>query len=303
MKPDDSLRRLPIYMLLDCSEAMAGEPIEAVRMGLRSLLSDLQTDPSALETVWLSVITFGSSAKQVVPLTGIGSFVEPELRTDTEAGRALGAGLRVLLDASAREVRKTTADVKGDCKPLVFIMTVGAPTDDWKSAADEIKQNRIVGNIIGCAAGPGADDTVLKRITETVVRLEDTCPGTLGDFLPWDDRSIGSSEEFMKLAEGGMLNLEEGGSEEGGFGAPSLEITCESGEQISVPLGAKPVYIGGGDDQIRIPGLQEHAAGVILEDGKIQHIDPESGNRTDLKDGSKIQIGKIEIVVRAKQKA
>ena len=207
MKPDDSLRRLPIYMLLDCSEAMAGEPIEAVRMGLRSLLSDLQTDPPALETVWLSVITFGSSAKQVVPLTGIGSFVEPELRTDTEAGRALGAGLRVLLDASAREVRKTTADVKGDCKPLVFIMTVGAPTDDWKSAADEIKQNRIVGNIIGCAAGPGADDTVLKRITETVVRLEDTSPGTLGAFMAWVSSSITTTSQSVSAQGDAPVNL------------------------------------------------------------------------------------------------
>ena len=186
-------------------------------------------------------------------------------------------------------------------------MTAGAPTDNWEKLADEIKKNRIGGNIVGCPAGPGADDGVLKRITETVVRLEDTSPGILGTFMYWVTDTIDTTESSERcrswnFPEDWMLNLEEGGSSEGGFGAPSLEITCESGEQISVPLGAKPVYIGGGDDQIRIPGLQEHAAGVILEDGKIQHIDPESGNRTDLKDGSKIQIGKIEIVVRAKQK-
>ena len=55
-------RRLPVYLVLDVSGSMSGEPIEAVRMGLKQLLSDLQDNPQALETVWLSVITFGSSA-------------------------------------------------------------------------------------------------------------------------------------------------------------------------------------------------------------------------------------------------
>ena len=83
-------RRLPIYMLLDTSGSMSGEAIEAVRMGIRSLLGDLQTDPQAMETVWLSVITFDSNARQVVPLTEIGSFTEPSI--DATGGTAMGEG-------------------------------------------------------------------------------------------------------------------------------------------------------------------------------------------------------------------
>ena len=67
-------RRLPVYLLLDCSGSMHGDPIEAVKTGLRQLRSDLQSDPQALESVWLSVITFDNSARQVVPLTEIGAF-------------------------------------------------------------------------------------------------------------------------------------------------------------------------------------------------------------------------------------
>ena len=59
-------RRLPVYLLLDCSGSMSGEPIEAVRQGIATLISDLQGDPQALETAYLSVITFDSSAQQVV---------------------------------------------------------------------------------------------------------------------------------------------------------------------------------------------------------------------------------------------
>jgi uncharacterized protein YegL len=57
------MRRLPIYILLDTSGSMRGEPIEAVKTGLRALLSSLSRDPYALETVYLSIITFDREAK------------------------------------------------------------------------------------------------------------------------------------------------------------------------------------------------------------------------------------------------
>ena len=90
------VRRLPVYLLLDCSGSMSGEPIEAVRQGIDSLLSDLKGDPQALETAYLSVITFASSAQQVVPLTELMSFNPPELHASGLT--SLGGALRVLKD-------------------------------------------------------------------------------------------------------------------------------------------------------------------------------------------------------------
>ena len=63
------MRRLPVYLLLDCSGSMYGEPIEAVKNGVQVLVSTLRQDPYALETAYLSIITFDSSAQQVSPLT------------------------------------------------------------------------------------------------------------------------------------------------------------------------------------------------------------------------------------------
>jgi len=85
------------------------------------------------------------------------------------------------------------------------------------------------------------------------------------------------------------------------FRQVSLEIRWAPNETTSVTLGTKPVYIGGGDDHAYVAGLPQHAASVVLEQGKIQYIDSATGKRTDLKDGSKIKIGKIDLVVRAKQ--
>jgi uncharacterized protein YegL len=184
---DSTMRRLPVYLLLDCSGSMQGEPLQAVQMGIRSLIAELKGNPQALETCWLSIITFSASARQAVPLTEIGLFQEPTL--EANGTTALGEALKLLMDCIEREVRKTTADQKGDWKPLVFIMTDGLPTDSWEGHARELRKRR-PGNIIACAAGPDAEDDVLKRITEVVVRLQNVSPGTLSAFMKWVSASV-----------------------------------------------------------------------------------------------------------------
>ena len=43
---------------------MRGEPIEAVKAGIDALLKSLCNDPYALETAYLSIITYNSQAEQ-----------------------------------------------------------------------------------------------------------------------------------------------------------------------------------------------------------------------------------------------
>jgi uncharacterized protein YegL len=199
-------RRLPVYLLLDCSGSMSGEPIEAVRQGLRALVSDLRGDPQALETAYISVITFASSAQQICPLTELVAFQEPNV--DAGGSTSLGDALKLLEKCLDSEVRKSSESQKGDWKPLVFLMTDGQPTDSWESAADRIKQKK-VGNIIACAAGPGADETILKRITEIVVRLDNLQPDALKLFFKWVSSSIKMTSQSVTLvtADAPPVNL------------------------------------------------------------------------------------------------
>ena len=148
---------------------------------------DASRDPTALETAFLSVITFDSGARQVSPLTELMLFTEPNL--DASGSTALGEALKLLEQAVDKEVRKSTATQKGDWRPLVFIMTDGQPTDSWQDAADRIKLKKL-GNIIACAAGSGAATEPLKRITEVVVKLDNLQPDTLKQFFKWVSDSI-----------------------------------------------------------------------------------------------------------------
>lgn len=79
-----------------------------------------------------------------------------------------------------------------------------------------------------------------------------------------------------------------------------LDVIWAPGEVTSITLGNKPVHIGGGDDHVYIHGLPQHALAILLEGGKVQCIDSASGKRSDLKEGSTIKIGKVEVVVRTK---
>ena len=198
-------RRLPVYLLLDTSGSMSGEPIEAVRQCLKVLLSELRNDPHALETAYLSVIVFNSSAQQVVPLTELLTFQEPNL--DAGGSTALGEALSLLDKCMDREVMKSSPSQKGDWKPLVFIITDGQPTDNWESAADRIKQKRGC-NIIACAAGPSADEFVLKRITESVVKLNNLNPGDLSAYFKWVSSSIRmTSQSVTQVSPDTPINL------------------------------------------------------------------------------------------------
>ncbi len=184
------MRRLPVYLLLDTSGSMSGEPIEAVKNGVQIMISSLRQNPQAIETAFLSVITFDSTAQQIIPLTDLASFQMVDIKATGVT--ALGEALKLVAHKIDTEVQKTTSEQKGDWKPLVFIMTDGIPTDDWQSGLNEFKKSKVAFTV-ACAAGSGADANILKQITENVVSLDTADSASIGKFFQWVTASIGVS--------------------------------------------------------------------------------------------------------------
>lgn len=193
------MRRLPVYLLLDTSGSMSGEPIEAVKNGVQMMLHSLRQNPQAIETAYVSIITFDSEAKQIVPLTDLASFQMVDIKAQSTT--SLGAALGLLADKMELEITKTTTDQKGDWKPLTFIMTDGVPTDDWQVGFNKLK-NVNKGLIVGCAAGQGADDSILKQITGSVVRLDNADSESISKFFQWVTASISTTS--TKVEETGI---------------------------------------------------------------------------------------------------
>lgn len=200
------MRRLPVYLLLDTSGSMFGEPIQAVNNGVDVLVSTLRSDPYALETAYLSIITFNSSAQQVIPLTELSNFQKPSI--DAGGCTALGEALSLLAQKVDAEVTKTTAEVKGDWKPLVFIMTDGEPTDNLNKGLAEFKKRKF-GMVVACAAGQDANTDTLKKITECVVQLDTADSATIKSFFKWVSASVSTGSQKVEDAGVEVAGLSE----------------------------------------------------------------------------------------------
>lgn len=200
------MRKLPVYLLLDTSGSMTGEPIEQVKNGVQMLVSALRQDPYALETAFLSVIGFSSSASQLVPLTELNAFQPPNLTAS--GATSFGEALALVADRAETEVTKTSAEVRGDWKPMVFIMTDGMPTDDWEKGWDKFKSKKW-GIVVGCAVNEGDTDVLQKVCGEAVVRLSTSDSGAMAAFFKWVSASVSTSSQKIDLEKTEVSGMDE----------------------------------------------------------------------------------------------
>lgn len=184
---------------------MRGEPIEAIKVGLETMVSSLRQDPFALESVFLSVITFSREPKQLIPLTELEQLQIPEIEQPVAAGTHLGEALDFVARRVNTEVKRSTSEAKGDWMPLLFLMCDGRASDPqlFNTAVDAIKAYNF-GNIVACSVGSKMDIDNLRRITDKIMNLETTDSSTFRQFFKWvsasvsvGNRSIGAADKVI----------------------------------------------------------------------------------------------------------
>ncbi|WP_200373178.1 vWA domain-containing protein [Thiocystis violacea] len=196
------IRRLPVYILLDTSGSMRGEPIHSVNVGLRAMFSALRQDPYALESVHLSIITFDIEPREYLPLTPLDGVNIGEIQAPDSGATFLGAALELLLQCVDRDLRRNTPEAKGDWRPLLFLMTDGSPSDlhAFRQAIPEVKR-RDFGSIVACAAGPKARQDYLRELTDRVVTLDTLDAAAFSGFFKWVSASVAVGSSSAGLAD------------------------------------------------------------------------------------------------------
>ena len=187
------MRRLPIFLVLDVSESMAGKAIDDVQSGIKMLTDALMSDPFAMETVYISVIAFAGKAKTITPLTYVMDFIPPKLPIGS--GTNLSDALKVLMHEIDTNVKKNTPETKGDWKPLIFILTDGTPNDNYKATAAQWKMNYGKYSTIAVLMGENSDATALKSITDNVLVFKETTKESYQAFFKWASSSIQTSSK------------------------------------------------------------------------------------------------------------
>lgn len=155
--------RCPVVLLLDTSGSMCGEPIQELNRGIAAFKEDVVKDAQASLSVELAIVTFGGSVQLIQDFTSIDNFNPPQLEANsmTPMGEAIELGLDIL------EARKLTYKDNGILyyRPWVFLITDGAPTDYWQSAAQLVKEAEAQRRQCFFAVGvKGADMNTLRQI-------------------------------------------------------------------------------------------------------------------------------------------
>lgn len=200
------MRRLPVYFLLDTSGSMFGEPIQALNNALSGMVNTLRTDPQALDSLWLSIITFDREVKELVPLTELVQFRLPEITCPQSGPTNTGAALAFVMERVNKDIIRGSETQKGDWKPLLFIFTDGKPSDIalYREQITEVKKFNF-GAVVGCAAGHLANDALLKELTDNVVHLDSADSQTLKAFFKWVSETIEQGNKSQGTGEAPKL--------------------------------------------------------------------------------------------------
>lgn len=190
-------RRLPVYLLLDCSESMAGPYLESVRHGLTAFKNDVLDFEPAAATVHVGIITFASRARLVTgeDLVPIRALTPPPM--EARGTTHLGGALRMLQDCIARQVRRKSSSggPLADFRPLVFILTDGEPSDEdvWPRAREDVQymvdRREISVVTVGCGPGINLDNMREIAIGDSFFMMEDSSK-SFRMFFQWVASSV-----------------------------------------------------------------------------------------------------------------
>ncbi len=186
------MRRLPIYILINTSSSLSNGILQNFKDSINLLVETLQEDPYALETVYISIITFDSTITRLCSLSPLTSFTTPSIKIGKQES-SLGHTLLQLTTIIDNELIKSTCEQKGDWKPLIFIFTANDSVIDITEEVEDLICHKC-GRIIICAKTDSVNLGKYKKITEVILPIESLDKHTINSQFYWTSGSINKCE-------------------------------------------------------------------------------------------------------------
>lgn len=156
--------RCPCVLLVDVSGSMHGQPMTQLNQGLLAFEKALKNDPLAAMRVEVALVSFGNGVRVEQDFINAGRFESQQLTASglTPMGEAINLGLDLIRQRKDMYKQNGVAYYR----PWIFLITDGAPTDEWKSAAQRVQRAEAGKSVAFFAVGvQGADMGILGQIT------------------------------------------------------------------------------------------------------------------------------------------
>ncbi len=185
---DNPEPRCPCILLVDKSGSMAGHAIAQLNEGLITFKDELMADSMAVKRVEVSVISFG-------PINVESDFQTPDIfqppLLKASGGTPMGAAIERAVEVLNQ--RKSIYRQNGIAyyRPWIFLITDGAPTDNWQRATQLVHDGEASRAFVFFAVGTeDADFDTLKRISvRDTLKLREL---RFRDLFSWLSNSLSS---------------------------------------------------------------------------------------------------------------
>lgn len=181
--------RCPCVLVLDTSASMSNGPIAELNQGVRQFREEILADPIAALRIELAVVTFGGVAKIEHDFSTVDVFTPRDL--DASGGTPMGEAVRQALEMIENRKRVYRDNGVQYYRPWLWLMSDGAPTDDWQSAAVSAASAEDGRQVMIFAVGIGSDASMgtLAKFATKRAPLE-LQPGCFVEMFKWLSASL-----------------------------------------------------------------------------------------------------------------
>ena len=201
--------RCPCLLVLDTSASMAGARIDELNAGLAVLRDELRADVLAMKRVEVGIVTFGP-VKIEQGFESAASFQPPLLHAQGDT--PMGSAIELAIELVRGRKMEYRANGISYYRPWIFLITDGAPTDQWNKAAQLVQDgehNKAFAFFP--IAVQGANQLILSKISKrTPLALQGLRFRELFSWLSSSLRSVSRSTpgtEFMLEPPSGWASV------------------------------------------------------------------------------------------------
>jgi uncharacterized protein YegL len=159
---------LPLYLVIDVSEAMAGEGVlDAANAIVPAVADTLARHPALADKVRFGLIDFAGTACVRLPLCNVRQHALDPPALVVRAGMSYAAAFALLRREIETDVTRLKADGFAVRRPVVWFVSGAEPADDpaeRQAAFDRLVAGKVYPNLIPCGVGTARADTMAGLI-------------------------------------------------------------------------------------------------------------------------------------------